>query len=179
MKRIDIDILWLSEMRWPDSGDFWSGEYRVIYSGSRTGYGVIEKALKAKKSLVIALINVGKTFDNIIWNILFRVLKDLNVDYIGRRMVLQLYKNQMALIEKQKLEANISKRVRQGCGFLPLLFNTYNEVNFNGRLYNTISFAEDIALKMSVIWRLLWRMGSLLSKKCKMRVNEAKTRAMK
>ncbi|KAF0753999.1 craniofacial development protein 2-like [Aphis craccivora] len=37
MKRLKIDILGVSQMRWPKSGDFWSGEYRIIYSGTEDG----------------------------------------------------------------------------------------------------------------------------------------------
>jgi hypothetical protein len=32
-----IDILGVSEIRWLKSGDFWSGEYRMIYSGTEDG----------------------------------------------------------------------------------------------------------------------------------------------
>jgi len=35
MKRLKIDILGVSEMRGPN---FWSGEYRIIYSGTEDGY---------------------------------------------------------------------------------------------------------------------------------------------
>lgn len=34
MKRLKVDILGISEMRWPKSGDFWTGEFRIIYSGT-------------------------------------------------------------------------------------------------------------------------------------------------
>jgi len=34
MKRLKIDILGISKMRWPKSGDFWTGEYRIIYLGT-------------------------------------------------------------------------------------------------------------------------------------------------
>lgn len=37
MKRLKIDILGILEMRWPQSGDFWTGEYRIIYSGTEDG----------------------------------------------------------------------------------------------------------------------------------------------
>jgi hypothetical protein len=37
MKRLKIDILGVSEMRWLKSGDFWLGEYRIIYSGTEDG----------------------------------------------------------------------------------------------------------------------------------------------
>ena len=47
MKRLKLDILGISEMRWHGTGDFWTGDYRVIYSGTeegltgRKGVGVI------------------------------------------------------------------------------------------------------------------------------------------
>jgi len=31
MKRMNIDILGMSEVKWKDEGDFWSDNYRVIY----------------------------------------------------------------------------------------------------------------------------------------------------
>jgi len=34
MARMNIDILGISEVRWPESGDIWSGDYRFIYSGT-------------------------------------------------------------------------------------------------------------------------------------------------
>jgi len=32
MNKMKIDILGISEMRWPKSGDFWSGDHRIIYT---------------------------------------------------------------------------------------------------------------------------------------------------
>ncbi|XP_008486054.1 craniofacial development protein 2-like, partial [Diaphorina citri] len=34
MKKMNIDVLGFAEMRWPNDGDFWLGEYRVIHSGT-------------------------------------------------------------------------------------------------------------------------------------------------
>jgi len=44
MKRLKIDILGISEMKWKGQGDFISGDYRVIYSdgnNERNGVGII------------------------------------------------------------------------------------------------------------------------------------------
>ena len=34
MTKMKIDILGIAEMRWPNNGDFWSGEHRVIHTGT-------------------------------------------------------------------------------------------------------------------------------------------------
>lgn len=52
MRRMKLGIMRISEIRWREIGDFWSDEYRVIYSGieegERTGHKgvgvVLEKA---------------------------------------------------------------------------------------------------------------------------------------
>jgi exonuclease III len=37
MRRMGLDVLGISEMQWPEEGDFWSGDYRVIHYGSNDG----------------------------------------------------------------------------------------------------------------------------------------------
>lgn len=44
MKCHNIDILGMSEIKWPGQGDFWSDEFRVIFSGDDNkiaGVGII------------------------------------------------------------------------------------------------------------------------------------------
>lgn len=55
MARMKIDILGLSEMRWPRAGDLWSREYRLIHKGTaenNTGIGgvgiIMSKAIGKK-----------------------------------------------------------------------------------------------------------------------------------
>ena len=38
MRRLDLDVLGISEMKWHE-GDFWSGNYRIIHTGSVHGKG--------------------------------------------------------------------------------------------------------------------------------------------
>jgi len=55
MDKIKVDILVISEMRWPKSGDFWSGDYRIIYTGASEkkpgtgGVGFIMNKILGKK----------------------------------------------------------------------------------------------------------------------------------
>jgi hypothetical protein len=37
MARMRINILGKSEMRWPEEGDFWSGDYRIIHTELNNG----------------------------------------------------------------------------------------------------------------------------------------------
>jgi len=55
MARMKIDILGLSEMRWPKAGDLWSGKYRLIHTGTAEndpgigGVGIIVSKAIGKK----------------------------------------------------------------------------------------------------------------------------------
>jgi len=53
--KMKVDILGISEMRWPKSGDFWSGYHRIIYTGASEkkpgtgGVGIIMNKTLGKK----------------------------------------------------------------------------------------------------------------------------------
>ena len=48
MQKWRIDILGLSEVRWKDSGDYWSDGYRVIYSGGEESQRGVALVLNGK-----------------------------------------------------------------------------------------------------------------------------------
>lgn len=155
---------------------------------------IIEKSLEIDKLVVIAFIDLEKAFDNVNWKVLFETLRKLKIDYRDRRILYQLYKNQTALIGKERVEARIGKGVRQGCGLSPLLFNIYIEeaiqeflatnshgIKVNGKLYSTIRFADDIALiteNERDMENALNHINKLLQEKCGMRINKKKTKVM-
>jgi len=55
LARMNIDILRISEVRWPEAGDIWNSDYRFIYSGTsadnsgRGGAGMVFRKDIGKK----------------------------------------------------------------------------------------------------------------------------------
>ena len=45
-----------------------------------------------------------KTFGNVSWNIVFKVLRDVKVEYRDRRIILKVHKNQRVLIGRDGLQ---------------------------------------------------------------------------
>ncbi|XP_046392311.1 craniofacial development protein 2-like [Ischnura elegans] len=41
MDRMKIDIIGIAVTRWPDNGEFWSGDYKVIHTGTIEGRSVV------------------------------------------------------------------------------------------------------------------------------------------
>ena len=62
-------------------------------------------------------IDVEKAFDNFNWEIMFKILKQAGTKFKERRLIYNLYQNQMAIINigDEESEAKIRKGVRQGC----------------------------------------------------------------
>jgi hypothetical protein len=112
--------------------------------------------------LYIAFVDLERAFDNVEWNRMFNTMEKLGLDYNDRRIIYQLYKDQVATIRTQdgrNMEAKINKGVRQGCNLSPALFNMYMEeaikeieeqgikgIKVNGEEINMIRFADDIAI---------------------------------
>jgi hypothetical protein len=48
-----LGILGISEMKWPGEGDFWSGDYRVVHSGSINGNANVGVILKKSSGMSV------------------------------------------------------------------------------------------------------------------------------
>ena len=83
--------------------------------------------------IYIAFVDLLKTFDNVDWKVVMKILKTLKIDYGYGRIIGELYKHQTTSIriKKSKREAPIRKGVRQGCSLSSLLFNIYLEQAIN------------------------------------------------
>ena len=64
MDRGNIDALGLCEVRWKDSGDYWSDSYRVIYSGGVESQRGVAIVLNAK--LGMRVVNIEQVSDRIV-----------------------------------------------------------------------------------------------------------------
>ena len=60
---------------------------------------LIEKRMEKNKPTFIASVDLEKTFDNVDWNSMLRILKEIEVLYNDRRIVHNLYKKQVAVIK--------------------------------------------------------------------------------
>jgi len=92
---------------------------------------IIEKMLRINKPLIIAFLDLEKAFDNVKWIQLFKILEDVGIDYNDRKIIHNLYINEIAIIKAEKgnnqMKAKIAKRVRHGCNISATLFNLYKE----------------------------------------------------
>ena len=118
------------------------------------------KSFTVNRKVYIAFVDLLKTFDNVNWNVMMKIIKMIKIDYRDRRIIRELYKHQttsMKIIESKR-EATIRKGVRQGCILSPLVFNIYIEqaineckeyctgIKVNGMRIQMLRFADDIEI---------------------------------
>ncbi|KAI5755057.1 hypothetical protein M8J77_013699 [Diaphorina citri] len=155
---------------------------------------IIERRVEVDKETYIAFIDLEKAFDKVDWRLLFKTLKDAEIDWKDRKFILNLYKTQSTIIDINgaRKEAKIRQGVRQGCPLSPYLFNLFierainemkentNGVKINGQNIHSIRFADDIALLAESeqdINQMLNYLNQTLNK-YKLKINAKKTKSM-
>ena len=157
---------------------------------------IIERAFIREESVYIGFIDLEKAFDNVNWEIMFKILKQAGIKFRERRLIYNLYQNQTAIINigDEQREAKIKKGVRQGCVLSPMIFNLYIEeaikefkdkidtgIEIQGQKIAMLRFADDIALLGSNKKELedaLNGINQILIEEIKMKINKNKTKVL-
>src|SRR5438132_5721230 len=87
---------------------------------------ICERSLEHGNEVFICLVVFEKGFHRIDWMKMLDILKEIGVDWKDRRLIMNLYMNQKAIVRIQQEysdEGKIDRGVRQGCSLSPLLFN--------------------------------------------------------
>lgn len=157
---------------------------------------IIEREIKKDKTVYLGFVDLEKAFDNVSWRKMFMVLKTIGIKYRERRVIHNLYKEQVAVVrmEEEEREAKVRKGVRQGCSISPLIFNLYVEeainkvkdkgdwgINVQGRKIKMLRFADDIAIiasNKSELEEALKELEKVLAGEYGMRINKKKTKVL-
>jgi len=59
---------------------------------------IMEKMYRVNKPMYIAFIDLEKAFDKVNWEILFNIMKTINIDIKDRRIIHKLYLNEKAVM---------------------------------------------------------------------------------
>ena len=118
-----------------------------------------ERSIEMQKNLYIVFIDYEKAFDRVKHHEIMKDLEQIGIDQKDRRVIENLYWEQMAAISIDgdlNEWTNIKRGVRQGCVILPDLFSLYTELlmrkviqgnlKVNGHPISDIRYADDTVL---------------------------------
>jgi len=76
---------------------------------------IIQKRIRKDKQTFIAFGDIEKAFDNVNWKVMFNMMKRLGIKYTDRKLLYNLYKDELAVIRIQDEveEAKINRGVKQ------------------------------------------------------------------
>jgi len=152
-----------------------------------------ERSIEMQKNLYIVFIDYEKAFDRVKHHEIMKDLEQIGIDQKDRRLIENLYWEQMAAISIDgdlSEWTNIKRGVRQGCVISPDLFSLYTELlmrkviegnlKVNGHPISEIRYADDTVL-ISDNERNLQEMLISLKNESEVRglhINKKKTRLM-
>src|SRR6478609_4757811 len=168
--------------------------------GTRDAIGVMrmicERSLEFGNNVHICFVDFEKAFDRVNWEKMLKVLQSIGVDCRDRRMIRELYMNQVAVVRIAGGESDsgiIGRGVRQGCPLSPLLFSIYAEmmmkvalenveegVRVGGELIKDVKYADDQGMVANTEAGLqsLFDSLNITAKHYDMKINIKKTKAM-
>uniref|UniRef100_A0A8D8UAM4 Craniofacial development protein 2 n=1 Tax=Cacopsylla melanoneura TaxID=428564 RepID=A0A8D8UAM4_9HEMI len=168
--------------------------------GTRDAMGCVrmlaERLMDVNRDMYVCFIDWEKAFDRVNWNILMKILKDIQINWKDRRLIRELYKGQKVVVRVENEETEeviIGRGVRQGCCMSPALFNLYAEKLLEEALINergivvgnenlkNIKYADDQAVLAESIVDLQRMVENIkeAGKKYGMKINAGKTKVMK
>src|SRR6188508_687410 len=102
--------------------------------GTREAIGMMrtlcERSLEHENEVFICFVDYEKAFDRVDWVKMLSILKEVDVDWRDRRLIVNLYMQQRAVVkvlQEHSEESELGRGVRQGCCLSPLLFTLYAE----------------------------------------------------
>lgn len=119
---------------------------------------IVEK--KICKSTFNAFVDIEKAFDDVNWEIMFKIMKRARIATTKRILLYQLYKNEKAIIKMGDIQKVQNKERCQTRMYLsPLIFNAYIQeaidiireriqlgIKVNGYRIDMLRFADNIAI---------------------------------
>src|SRR5438132_2700983 len=158
---------------------------------------ICERSLEHGNEVFICFVDFEKAFDRIDWLKMLDILKEIGVDWRDRRLIMNLYLNQKAIVRIQQEYSDggeIGRGVRQGCSLSPLVFSIYAEammveamegieegIKVGGKLIKDVRFADDqgmIAKSEPGLQKIMDGLNST-SLEYGMKINIKKTKVMK
>jgi len=101
------------------------GKYKINISVKDNQ--IIQKVIRKDKHILIALVDIRKSFDNVNWVLMFNKMRKAWILHAVRKILHNLYKDEVTLIILQNnfKKSKINEGVRQGFTLSTIIINAY------------------------------------------------------